>query len=59
MVREGTLAIYQFVLCVWTWLGLEPRVSASMSKYPQNVKIDPPGEGGGWGVLILILIMII
>ena len=52
MVREDTLAIYQFVLCVWTWLGLEPRVSASVSKYPQNVKIDPPGEGGGRGVLI-------
>ena len=59
MVREGTLAIYQFVLCVWTWLGLEPRVSASVSKFPQNVKNDSPGKGGGWGVLILKLIMII
>ena len=42
---EDTLAIYQIVLCVWTWLGLEPRVSASVSKYPQNVKIDPRGRG--------------
>ena len=52
MVREDTLAIYQFVLCVSTWLGLEPRLSASVSKYPQNVKIDPPGGGGRKGVLI-------
>ena len=53
------MGILLCVLCVWTWLGLEPRVSASVSKYPQNVKNDSPGKGGGWGVLILMLIMII